>query len=155
MTSGSYHETNAARGPVIAASINGSTTGRFRPDTAALAAVRACGRCSPSMLIMPRRGLLAAAIGLLAAGRVPRSSPAATDDGGVPADFVLAASTPSHQVEGAVDGDRRRGRRRRTRQKHLGCLLPYAGTREERRYRRYRLRPLSPLARRYRSARTR
>src|SRR5262249_687844 len=59
---------------------------------------------------------------------------------------------------GRVDcelSDRGRGRRRRTRQKHLGCLLPHAGAREERRYRRHRLRPLSPLARRHRSARTR
>src|SRR5262249_58932868 len=102
MTSGSYHETNAARGPVIAASINGSTTGRFHPYTAALAAVRACGRCSPPMLIMPRRGLLTAAIGLLAAGRVPRSSPAAADDGAFPADFVSGGSPSSYRIERAV-----------------------------------------------------
>src|SRR5947209_19950682 len=59
---------------------------------------------------------------------------------------------------GRVDlelSDRRRDRRGRARQKHLGCLLPYAWAREERRYRRHRLRPLPPLARRYRSARTR
>src|SRR5207247_546032 len=59
---------------------------------------------------------------------------------------------------GRVDlelSDRRLGRRRRTRQKHLGCLLAHARTREERRYGRHRLRPLPPLARRYRSARTR
>src|SRR5262245_38404650 len=99
MASASYHKTNAARGPVIAASINGSTTGRFRPDSAA----RPCGRRSSPMLIMPRRGLLAAAIGLLAAGRVPRSSPAAADDGAFPADFVWGASTSSYQIEGAVD----------------------------------------------------
>src|SRR6516165_5631389 len=100
MTSASYHETNAARGPVIAVSINGSTTGRFRLDTVALAAVRACGRRSPPMLIMPRRGLLAAA-------RVPRSGAAAADDDAFPADFVWGASTSSYQIEGAVDKDGR------------------------------------------------
>src|SRR5262249_33051723 len=64
-----------------------------------------CRRCAPPMLIMPRRGLLAAAVGLLAAGRVPRSSPAATNDGAFPADFVWGASTSSYQIEGAVGGD--------------------------------------------------
>src|SRR5215472_9281238 len=108
MTSRGYHENNAARGPVIASSINGSTTGRFRPDTAALAAAaRACGRRSPPMLIMPRRGLLAAALSLFAAGRVPRASAAADDDGAFPADFVWGASTSSYQIEGAVGEDGR------------------------------------------------
>jgi beta-glucosidase len=59
------------------------------------------------MLIMPRRGLLAAAVGLIAAGRVPRSSTAAADDGVFPADFVWGASTASYQIEGAVDEDGR------------------------------------------------
>jgi len=59
------------------------------------------------MLIVPRRGLLAAAVGLLAAGRVPRSSAAAADDGAFPADFVWGASTSSYQIEGAVDDDGR------------------------------------------------
>jgi len=46
MTSASYHETNAARGPVIAYSTNVPiTAGRFHPATAARAAARACGRC--------------------------------------------------------------------------------------------------------------
>ena len=58
------------------------------------------------MLIMPRRGLLAAAVGLFAAGRVPRSSTAA-DDSALPADFVWGASTASYQIEGAVDEDGR------------------------------------------------
>ena len=59
------------------------------------------------MLIMPRRGLLAAAVGLFAAARVPRSSAAADDDGAFPADFVWGASTASYQIEGAVDEDGR------------------------------------------------
>src|SRR6516165_482363 len=105
MTSGRYHENNAARGPVIASAPNVPiTTGRFHPDTAAFAAVRACGRRSAAMLIVPRRGLLAAAVGLFAASRVPRSSTAAVaDDGAFPADFVWGASTSSYQIEGAVD----------------------------------------------------
>src|SRR6516164_7244699 len=108
MTSGRYHANNAARGRDTASSTNGSTTtGRFHPDNAALAAMRACGRRSPPMLIMPRRGLLAAAVGLFAAGRVPRSSAAAADDGAFPADFVWGASTASYQIEGAVDEDGR------------------------------------------------
>src|SRR5215467_11931448 len=109
MTSGRYHENNAARGRDIASSTNVPTsTGRFHLDTAALAAAgRACGRRSPPMLIMPRRGLLAAAVGLLAAGRVPRSrtAAAAADDDAFPADFVWGASTSSYQIEGAVDED--------------------------------------------------
>jgi hypothetical protein len=59
------------------------------------------------MLIMPRRGLLAAAVGLFAAGRVPRASAAAAADGEFPADFVWGASTSSYQIEGAVDDDGR------------------------------------------------
>src|SRR5262249_49880493 len=109
MTSGRYHENNAARGRDIASSTNAPTsTGRFHLDTAALAAaVRACGRRSPPMLIMPRRGLLAAAVGLFAAGRVPRSSTAAAADDAFPADFVWGASTSSYQIEGAAAEDGR------------------------------------------------
>src|SRR3989475_343682 len=108
MTSGRYHKDNAANGPVIASAPNVPiTTGRFHSSTAAFAAVRACGRRSPPMLIMPRRGLLAAAVGLIAAGRVPRSRTAAADDGAFPADFVWGASTASYQIEGAVDEDGR------------------------------------------------
>ena len=59
------------------------------------------------MLIMPRRGLLAAAVGLFAAGRVVRSSVATPDDGAFPADFVWGASTSSYQIAGAVDEDGR------------------------------------------------
>jgi Glycosyl hydrolase family 1 len=103
MTSASYHKNNATRGPVIASATNAPiTTGRFHPSIAALAAARACGRRSPSMLIMPRRGLLAAALSLFASGSVVRSSPATADDGAFPADFVWGASTSSYQIEGAV-----------------------------------------------------
>jgi Glycosyl hydrolase family 1 len=103
MTSGRYHRDNATRGPVIASATNVPiTTGRFHSSTAALAAVRACGRCSAAMLIMPRRGVLAAALSLFASGSVVRSSPAAADDGAFPADFVWGASTSSYQIEGAV-----------------------------------------------------
>src|SRR3984885_2166436 len=49
--------------------------------------------------------------------------------------------------------DRRRGRSRRPRQKHLGRFFAFAGAGEGRRYRRRRLRPLSSLAGRYRAAR--
>ena len=84
-----------------------TTTGRFHSSAAARAAVHARGRGSPTMLIMPRRGLLAAAVGLFAAARVPRSSAAADDDGAFPADFVWGASTASYQIEGAVDEDGR------------------------------------------------
>src|SRR5258708_27002292 len=81
MTSGRYHGNNAARGPVIASAPNvPTTTGRFHSSPAARAAVRACGRRSPPMLIVPRRGLLAAALSLFASGSVVRSSPAAADD---------------------------------------------------------------------------
>src|SRR5262249_4023107 len=80
-----------------------TTTGRFHSSAAALAAMRACGRRSPPMLIMPRRGLLAAALSLFASSRVVRSSHAADDDGAFPADFVWGASTASYQIEGAAD----------------------------------------------------
>src|SRR5262249_61173413 len=90
-----YHEGNAARGRATASSTNGpTTTGQFHASAAA-------------MLIMPRRGLLAAAVGLFAAGRALRSSAAAPDDGAFPADFVWGASTASYQIEGAVDEDGR------------------------------------------------
>ena len=59
------------------------------------------------MLIMPRRGLLAAAVCLFAAGRVPRSSTAAAADDAFPADFVWGASTSSYQIEGAAAEDGR------------------------------------------------
>src|SRR5262249_483733 len=62
---------------------------------------------SAPMLILPRRGLLAAAVGLFASGGVVRSSPAAAEDGAFPADFVWGASTSSYQIEGAVDDDGR------------------------------------------------
>src|SRR5258708_35766395 len=106
MTSGRYHRNNAARGPVIASAPNVPiTTGRFHSSTAARAAVRACGRRSPPMLIVPRRGLLAAALSLFASGSVVRSSPAAADDGAFPGDFVWGASTPSRHIEGRADED--------------------------------------------------
>jgi beta-glucosidase len=59
------------------------------------------------MLIMPRRRLLAAAVGLFASGRGLRLRTAAADDGAFPKDFVWGASTSSHQIEGAVDEDGR------------------------------------------------
>src|SRR5262249_9742516 len=109
MTSGRYHENNGARGRDIASSTNApASTGRFPLDPAALAAaVRACGRRSPPMLIMPRRGLLAAGVGLFAASRVVRPRPAAAAGDAFPADFVWGASTASYQIEGAVDEDGR------------------------------------------------
>jgi beta-glucosidase len=59
------------------------------------------------MLILPRRGVLPAVIGLFTLGRVPRSRPAIADDGAFPPDFVWGASTSSYQIEGAVDEDGR------------------------------------------------
>jgi beta-glucosidase len=53
--------------------------------------------------MMPRRNLLAAAIGLLTTGKFLRSKTAAADDRAFPADFVWGASTSSYQIEGAVN----------------------------------------------------
>jgi beta-glucosidase len=60
------------------------------------------------MLIMPRRRVLAAAVGL-AGGRLLRSSPVAADnaDGAFPVDFAWGASTAAYQIEGAVEEDGR------------------------------------------------
>jgi beta-glucosidase len=59
------------------------------------------------MVIIPRRKLLAAAAGLLAAKRVLHANTAAADDAMFPADFVWGASTSSYQIEGAVNEDGR------------------------------------------------
>jgi beta-glucosidase len=59
------------------------------------------------MLIMPRRGFLAATLNLFTSGGVLRPSNAANSEGVFPTDFVWGASTSSYQIEGAVNEDGR------------------------------------------------
>jgi beta-glucosidase len=59
------------------------------------------------ILTTSRRGLLAAAMAMLAFDNAPSRSSAKPKQPGFPPDFVWGASTSSYQIEGAVDADGR------------------------------------------------